>query len=620
MSGGKEYGGQRNFRTLMRPSGPRSLGKIEKAENPGGAMRRLLHYLVPYGIRLAAVFLLVLLHTLLGLAAPLLTGLAIDRFISSGDSAGLMMISALMLLVFLFAGLAQGISGRMMSSLSQDALQRIRGEVFLKMQRLPLSFYDRTPPGELMSRLTNDMDTVNQVVAQNMVALAAGVLSLAGILAAMFLLNARLAAACMTIIPLLFWFTRSVSRFTRKRFRDLQEEMGNLNGYMEETLSGGKVVKAFRRNDAVMETFRRRNSEVCRIGTHANIFALMLMPLTGVLGNLLVIIIVSTGAFMALSGSVSVGVIASFIGYGQNFINPLRQIATVFNSFQSALAGAERIFGIIDAQEEQEGPEGRLPSSVAGEVRFGNVWFSYVPGVPVIRGISLRALPGQTVAIVGPTGAGKTTIINLLARFYEIDSGEISIDGRDIRELARSTLRSVLGIVFQDTFLFGDTVMENIRFGRPTASDDAVVRAAVAADADFFIRQLPMGYHTLLSEKASNLSQGQRQLLSIARAILSDPPVLVLDEATSSVDTRTEARIQLALQRLMRGRTAFVIAHRLSTIRNASQVLVMNRGEIVERGTHRELLEKGGVYHRLYVSQFKGEEEHLLPPSGKHSS
>jgi ATP-binding cassette subfamily B protein len=432
---------------------------------------------------------------------------------------------------------------------------------------------------------------------------------MAGILVAMFLLDWRLALVSVLVVPLTLWFTNFIATYTRTGFERLQKHLGELNGVMEETLSGQKVISAFRRNDSVIADFRQRNLEVYRAGIYANTYALLLMPLTTVLGNFFVIVVAAFGGFLALQGFVSVGLIAAFINYAQNFVNPVRQLANLYNTVQAALAGAERVFEIIDtAPEPEDAPDAAAPETIRGEVCFEHVNFAYNPGTPVIRDMSLEAEAGQTIALVGPTGAGKTTIINLLSRFYEIDDGRIAVDGTDIRDIRKDFLRRRLGIVLQDMFLFSNSVMENIRYGRIGATDEEVFRAAEIADADHFIRQLPQGYQTVLSERAGNLSQGQRQLLAIARAIIADPNILILDEATSSVDTRTEVRIQKALLRLMRGRTSFVIAHRLSTIRDADCVLVIQGGQIVERGTHQELLDRRGVYHRLYVSQFKGQE------------
>jgi ATP-binding cassette subfamily B multidrug efflux pump len=424
----------------------------------------------------------------------------------------------------------------------------------------------------------------------------------------MFILNHWLALATLLIVPIMVFFTNFIATYTRKGFRELQKQLGGMNSVTEEAISGQKVVKAFRRNESVIEAFREKNQAVYQAAVSANVYAMMLMPLSNVLGNFFVIVLASLGGYLALQGLVSVGMIATFITYGKNFINPLQQIANIFNAIQAALAGAERVFEIIDtAPEIQDAPDALALVDPKGQVRFDHVKFGYEPGIPIIKDMTLEAKAGQTIALVGPTGAGKTTIINLLTRFYEIEQGKISIDGKDLREIKKDDLRQDLGLVLQDTFLFADTVMENIRYGRLEATDEEVMEAARLADADHFIRQLPGGYQTVLSERASNLSQGQRQLLSIARAILADPSILILDEATSSVDTRTEARIQKSLLRLMHGRTSFVIAHRLSTIRDADNVVVIDKGEIVEQGTHQELLDKRGFYHHLYESQFKGE-------------
>jgi ATP-binding cassette subfamily B protein len=496
-----------------------------------------------------------------------------------------------------------------MAGISQKALKGVRRDLFGHLQTLTLRFFDSRTAGELMSRLTNDIDAINQAVSQNVVALLASVLSLVGILVAMFVMNFWLALAAVVVVPIMFWFTDFVARYTRKGFRDLQKSLGNLNGVMEEAISGQRVVKAFRRNDSAIENFRLHNQEVYRSAVYANSYALLLMPLTNQLGNLFVIAIAGLGGWLALKDLVTVGTIVTFISYGRNFINPLRQLANMYNSIQAALAGSERVFEIIDTPSEiDDAPEAISPAKVQGHVTFENVQFSYTPEKPIIKNMSLEAKPGETVALVGPTGAGKTTIVNLLTRFYETDGGRISIDGTDIRQLKKDDLRRDLGLVLQDTFLFAASVMENIRYGRLDATDEEVIEAAKMADADHFIRKLPQGYRTMLSERASNLSQGQRQMLSIARAILADPSILILDEATSSVDTRTEVRIQNALLRLMEGRTSFVIAHRLSTIRDADELLVIKDGEIVEKGTHQQLLDQRGFYHHLYLSQFKGEE------------
>ena len=599
--------GHGGFRSSIqrRPADP---GKIEKARDPRNALTRLLPYLKPYKPVLIFVLGLVLLYTVLGLIGPYLMGVAIDKFIATKNAAGLVKISVAMLVVYLLNNLFQAISAWLMSDVSQRALKQLRKDLFGHLQRLPISFFDNNPAGELMSRLTNDIDAINQAVSQNITALLASVLSLVGILIAMFVLDKWLALASVLVVPIMLWFTEFVAKYTRRGFRELQKHLGQMNGVMEEAISGQKVVKAFRRNESAIAAFRKSNQEVFRAGVSANSYALLLMPLTNVLGNFFVIVLAGLGGWLALQGLVSVGIIATFINYGQNFIQPLRQLANMYNSIQAALAGSERVFEILDTPAEvDDAPEAVSLTYIKGHVQFEHVKFGYRPETPIIQDMTLDAKAGETFALVGPTGAGKTTIINLLTRFYEIDGGNICIDGTDIRDIRKDDLRRQLGLVLQDTFLFSGTVMDNIRYGRLDATDEECIEAAKMADADHFIRQLPHGYESNLLERANNLSQGQRQLLSIARAILADPAILILDEATSSVDTRTEARIQKALLRLMEGRTSFVIAHRLSTIRDADQVLVINNGEIVEKGTHRQLLDAHGFYQHLYISQFKGQ-------------
>jgi ATP-binding cassette subfamily B multidrug efflux pump len=596
-----------NVRATMQ-RGPSRIRRIERAKDPRSTLNRLLPYLERFKVGMALVITFVLIYTVLGLMGPYLMGVAIDRFISTKDIYGLAGIALLMLATYVLNNVFQAIANWIMAEISQRALKQIRRDLFAHLQTLSLSFFDRNPAGELMSRLTNDIDAINQAVSQNITSLIASVLSMVGILIAMFILDWRLALVSLLVVPIMLWFTNFVARYTRIGFERLQKTLGQLNGVMEESISGQKVIQAFRRNESVIAAFRQYNQDVYNAGIYANTYALLLMPLTNVLGNFFVIVLASFGGWLALQGFVTVGIIATFINYGQNFINPLRQLANLYNTIQAALAGAERVFEIIDTPAEvQDVPEALALESIKGEVRFDQVDFAYQPGTPIIKNMTLQAKAGEIVALVGPTGAGKTTIINLLTRFYDVDKGSISIDGEDIRQIKKADLRRKLGLVLQDTFLFSNTVMENIRYGRLEATDNECIQAAKMADADHFIRQLPQGYQTMLSERASNLSQGQRQMLSIARAILADPAILILDEATSSVDTRTEARIQKALLRLMEGRTSFVIAHRLSTIRDADNVIVIDNGKIVEQGTHQQLLDQRGFYHHLYISQFKGQ-------------
>jgi ATP-binding cassette subfamily B multidrug efflux pump len=591
------------------PGGPGGFGNIARAKDPRGTLARLASYFSDFRGRLYVVGVCIVVYTMLGLVGPYLMGVALDRFIARGDGDGLVRVALLMVAAFVANNAFQAVSSWLMAGISQRALKKLRRHLFQHLQTLPMEFFERHSSGELMSRLTNDIDAVNQAVAQNITSLLASVLTMTGILIAMFVLDVWLALASLLVVPLMLGFTRWVAVFTRKGFKELQKNLGQLNGVMEESIAGQKIVTVFQRNESVIKAFRTENEKVYRAGVYANTYALLLMPLVTVLGNLFVIVLAGLGGWLALGGLVSVGLIATFINYGQNFVQPLRMLSNLYNTLQAALAGAERVFEILDTPSETDGAaeqSAKAPPVVRGDVRFDHVTFGYRPGTTVITDMTLEAKPGQMVALVGPTGAGKTTIINLLTRFYENESGIISIDGTDIRDLKKADLRRKLGLVLQDTYLFGDTVMENIRYGRLDASDDDVISAAKMADADHFIRQLPSGYQTVLSERAGNLSQGQRQLLAIARTLLAEPAILILDEATSSVDTRTEARIQKSLLRLMEGRTSFVIAHRLSTVRDADQVLVIDGGRIVESGTHHELLARHGFYHQLYTSQFKG--------------
>ena len=583
--------------------------RIEKADNPRLTFNKLAVYFQPYLLSFAFVFVLVVAFTVLNLLGPYLMGVAIDQYIAEKDLPGLARISIWMLVVILAATVFRAASGWIMAEVSQRILKQLRTDLFAHLQTLSLRFFDQNPAGDLMSRLTNDIDAINQAVSQTTTELISSVLTLVGILVAMFLLNPYLALVSLLVVPLMLWFTRFIAKYTRRGFRSLQRSLGILNGVMEEAISGQRVVKAFRRSDAVIENFRNANQEVYRNGLSANFYALLMMPLANVLGNFFVVLLAGVGAYLTIQGLATVGVIAAFIVYGRRFIQPLRFIANMYNSIQAALAGAERVFAILETQPELlDTADAITVDEFQGNVRFEDVQFGYVEDVPVINNLSLRASEGETIALVGRTGAGKTTIINLLNRFYDIEGGSIQIDEIDIRNIRVADLRKKLGVVLQDTFLFSGPVIENIRYGRLNATDEECITAAKMADADYFIRQLPQSYGTILSERGSNLSQGQRQLLAISRAILADPDILILDEATSSVDTRTEARIQKSLLRLMEGRTSFVIAHRLSTIRDADKVLVIDEGEVVEQGSHDELLQQQGVYHGLYISQFKGME------------
>jgi ATP-binding cassette subfamily B protein len=594
--------------------------RIEKAKDVRGTLSRLIGYLGTYKIHLVGVALLTVLSSLLSLAGPYLIGMAIDNAILVGDINELVRITLLLAGIYLFSALVSIASGWIMAIISQNSLRRLRKELFEHIQTLSLSFFDKRSAGDLMSRLTNDVDTIGTAISQNMTQLISSFVTMVGIVVMMFSLNVWLALASLIVFPFVVVLTIVVSKKTRSSFRDLMMNRGMLNSIMQETIAGQRVVIAFEQQESVNRKFTSTNDLVKAVSIKANTYSMLIMPLMVIFNNASIAIVAGVGSWMTLQGLATVGLIVTFLTYSRRFADPIRQFSNIYNSIQSALAGAERIFEVIDTMPElKDAPDAINMADFEGEVEFEDVDFEYVTGVPVLKDVSLKAEPGQTIALVGPTGAGKTTIVNLLTRFYDIQDGSIKIDGLNIRKIRKDDLRTRLGIVLQDVFLFSGTVMDNIRYGRLEATDEECIQAAKHANADGFIRRLPQGYNTELSERASNLSHGQRQLISIARALVADPDILILDEATSSVDTRTEIQIQEAFQRLMRGRTSFVIAHRLSTIRRADIVLVINNGEIIERGTHRKLLEKKGFYHRIYMSQFKGtngKADHirLIPP------
>jgi len=590
------------------PGGRRFGTRIEKARDVRGTLRRLLGYLRPHRVTLVVATVLVITTTLLDLAGPYLNGVAIDRFITQRDLPGLARLVLLMLGIYIVIWALRVALARLMVGMVQKVMRTMREQLFGHLQNLSLSFFDQHPHGDLMSRLTNDLDALGRLLAQNVTDLIGGMLSLVGIVVMMFSINFWLALGSMFVFPLMLWFTGFVGKRTRQGFRDFQMRIGQLNGELEEIFSGQKVILAFGQEGATLAKFDEVNEVTRDVGIRAQTYATLIPPLMGIFSNANIAILAGLGGWMVIRGWATVGTIMTFYNYSRRFAGPLRQLGDLYNQIQSALAGAERVFELLDEVPEiQDSPDAVVLDDVRGDVIFDHVNFGYVPGVPVLKDMSFRAEPGRTIALVGPTGAGKTTMINLLSRFYDIQSGAVRIDGVDLRAYNKASLRRKLGVVLQDTFLFSESVMENIRYGRLDATDEEVIAAATLANADQFIGRLPQGYQTELSERGSNLSQGQRQLLSIARAILADPAILILDEATSSVDTRTEQHIQEALLRLMEGRTSFVIAHRLSTIRDADRILVINEGEIIERGTHDELLAQQGFYHHLHQSQFRGQ-------------
>jgi len=591
-----------------RGPGPGGPGRgIERAKNPRETIARLASYLLVYKFQIALVVISIVVAGTLQLLGPYLIGMTIDQYILKGDVPGLVRMSLILLGVYLGGWAMQATQGWIMATISQRALRQIRKDLFEHMQTLSLSFFDKRSQGDLMSRLTNDIDAVSQALTMNITQIISSVLSLIGILIAMFALNLWMALGNLAVIPFMLLVTLVIGKRTMSGFRGLQFSMGRLNGRMEEIISGERIVQAFSRQDAILADFDKDNEALREAATKAMSWGFIIMPLVNVMSYIGIAVISGLGGWLVVTGAVTVGLVATFINYTRNFVQPLRQLADLYNSIQSALAGAERVFEIIDTKPEiNDKPDAKPLKEIRGDIVFDHVDFSYDGKTPILNDVSFHAEPGQTIALVGPTGAGKTTMINILSRFYDIRGGDIKIDGTSIRDVTRESLRRQIGTVLQDNFLFADTVMENIRYGNLEATGEDCVAAAKLANADQFISRLPEGYKTMLTERGSNLSQGQRQLLAIARAVVADPKILILDEATSNVDTRTEIRIQEALLRLMEGRTSFVIAHRLSTIRNANQVLVINSGRIIERGTHESLLEQRGFYFHLYNSQFRG--------------
>jgi ATP-binding cassette subfamily B protein len=480
--------------------------------------------------------------------------------------------------------------------------------LFEKLQKLPISFFDTNLHGDLMSRLTNDIDNISTTFSQNIVSLMSDVIGILGALTLMFVISPLLTLAAMITIPFVFVLSTVITKRTHVLFKSQQKVLGSLNGQIEESISGLRIIRTFNHEEEMVDSFDTINDDLCGVGIKAQVWSGFMMPLMNVISNFGFAVIACFGGILAVQGTVTVGVIASFLGYSKQFSRPLNDVANIFNSLQTAVAGAERIFEILDENEElPDAPDAVEMKSPHGDVEFRNVSFSYDKRNRVLSDVSFTVKAGSTVALVGPTGAGKTTIVNLINRFYDVDEGEILIDGKCVNDYTRSSLRKSFGIVLQDTYLFSGTIRENISYGSPTASEKEIRDAAVMSSADKFIRKLSGGYETMLTESGSNISEGERQLLAIARAILSDPAILILDEATSSVDTRTEIQIQKAMIALMKGRTCFIIAHRLSTIRDADCIMVIDNGKIVESGSHEQLLANKGFYFELCSSQYRNE-------------
>ncbi len=643
--------------------GPRGMleQEVSKPRSVGKTLGRLTGYFRPYWLVLAGVLILMVVNAWVQVVTPAMLGQAVDCYLTpavttqvatdvanvaaqdqtqpvaapvtksdftcwfgtvppgsptSDYVAGLGRLVLALIAIFVLGAITGGLMFYSMGWAGQHVLRNIQEEVFAHLHKLSLGYYSRNESGDLMSRITNDTSTLQQAISFALVQVLSGVLLLVWIAWNMLRLNWAYALLSLAVVPFMAIATVWFSSQARKAFRVTRQEIGNVNAELEESISGVREVQAFSREDANIEAFRTSNAANRDANVRAVAYTSALAPSLEALGYVAIAIVAGVGGIFMLQGqmlggsAVTLGLIVAFIGYVQRFNQPIAQIAVLWTNIQSAIAGAERIFELLDEQPEiVEKFDAKPMPSIQGKVVFNNVWAEYKKGEPVLKQIELAAEPGQTIAIVGPTGAGKTTLVNLLPRFYDVTDGSVTIDGADVRDVTLESLRRQIGVVLQDSFLFSDTVTNNIRYGRPEATEAEVIEAAKLARAHDFIERLPDGYNTVLGERGAGLSQGQRQLLSIARAALSDPKLLILDEATSSVDTRTERQIQAALDQLLAGRTSFVIAHRLSTIRNADQVLVLVKGEIIERGTHEELLAAQGFYYDLYMSQFQRQEQ-----------
>ena len=587
----------------------------EKARNFKGTMLKLLSFMGEYKPALVVVLVFAVASTVFNVVGPkvlseatteLYEGISAKITGTGGidfSAVGVILITALAL--YAFSALCSFVQGWLMTHVVQNTCYRLRKRISEKINRLPVGFFEKASTGDVLSRITNDVDTLGQNLNQSVAQLITSTVTVVGVIVMMLSINPLMTLVALVIVPISLVVVSAVVKRSQKYFRAQQSRLGIINGQVEETFSGHAVVRAFGKEDEVVATFAATNEELREAAWKSQFLSGLMMPLMTFISNLGYVVVAVIGAIFAIQGRITVGDIQAFIQYVKNFTQPLTQLAQISNVLQQMAAAAERVFEFLEEPEEEEGEVTVRASEVAGNVEFDHVSFGYEPGTPIITDFSARVAAGQTVAIVGPTGAGKTTMVKLLMRFYDVDGGAIRIGGHDVREFDRDDLRSMIGMVLQDTWLFKGTVRENIRYGKLDATDAEVEEAARAAFADHFIRTLPNGYDTEINEDASNISQGERQLLTIARAILADRRMLVLDEATSSVDTRTEVLVQRAMDRLRQGRTSFVIAHRLSTIRDADLILVMRDGDIVESGTHTELLAAGGFYADLYDSQFE---------------
>ncbi len=616
-------GGKTTGRNPIKPGmamgrgGPMAMMKGEKARDFKGTMRKLLAYLGAHKASIAIVMVFAIGSTIFSIVGPKILGKATTKLFEgvmakiSGSAAGVDFgfIGGILLTViglYLISALFSYIQGWVMSGVSIKLTYRFRTDILSKINRMPLGYFDATNHGEVLSRMTNDVDTVNQTLSQSLTQIITSVTTVLGVLVMMLSISWEMTLVALLILPLSLLIIRFIVGKSQVFFKQQQEYLGHVNGHIEEMFSSHAVVKAFNGEEKNIEKFEGMNSTLYNSAWKSQFLSSIMMPVMNFVSNLGYVGVVIMGGYLAIRNAVSLGDIQAFIQYVRSFTQPISQIANISNILQQTAASAERVFEFLDEKEEQ--PESNAQASdaeVRGHVEFRNVQFGYLPGKTIINDFSADIEPGKRIAIVGPTGAGKTTMVKLLMRFYDVNSGSILVEGRDIREYRRGDLRRLFGMVLQDTWLFNGSILDNIRYGRSDATEAEIVEAAKAAHADHFIRAFPEGYAMELNEETSNISQGQKQLLTIARAILADPKLLILDEATSSVDTHTEVLIQKAMNNLMKGRTSFIIAHRLSTIRDADLILVMNHGDIVEQGTHEELLARGGFYAELYNSQFE---------------
>ena len=594
---------------------------VEKAKNFKGTLKRLVGYFAPQKLNFIAVGILAIVSTVFSIFGPMILGKATTKIaegVMSVRSFGVLSVSQFdfeyigkILLFMIFLYVVSSLTGfamsYIMSGVSQKTVYVMRNEVKDKLDRLPLKYFDDRTHGEILSRVTNDMDTISTTLQQSLTQLITSLVTIAGILIMMVSISPLMTIIALVTLPVCALLTMVIAKKSRTYFANQQKSLGELNGHVEEMYTGHKIVKVFGQEKESIEQFQKINEALYHAGWKAQFISGIIMPALNFINNMGYVFICIIGGFLVVKKAIDVGDIQAFIQYMRNFTHPIVQTANIANVIQSTIASAERVFEVLD--EEEQLPDIRAAAAagkeiISGEVSFEQVRFRYVEEIPLIENMNLHVKPGQMVAIVGPTGAGKTTLVNLLLRFYELSSGRITINGIDITKMTRGDLRSLFGMVLQDTWLYKGSIMENIGYGLEDSDQQKIIDAAKAAHADHFIRSLPMGYETVLNEEASNISQGQRQLLTIARALLADPPILILDEATSSVDTRTEALIQKAMTKLMKGRTSFVIAHRLSTIKNADLILVMKDGSVIEQGTHEELMKQQGFYEDLYNSQF----------------